>query len=92
MMHASGDIRGTRTAHAIASDALARACEAAAEAKFACAQFLDAAELASAGRESFQERAKQLAAVAEDRGFSLRQRSALDLVDSLPPAASLPAI
>ena len=91
-MHADRDVRGVRTANAIAADALARACEAAAEVKFSGAHFLEAAQLAAAGRSSFQDRAKQLAAVATDRNLVVGNRSALQLIDLLPPAASLPAL
>ena len=92
MMTADGDRRGVQTADAIAADALARACEAAAEARFSVAQFMEAARLAAAGRDSFRDRARQLAAVAEDRGMAIGSQSATELLDLLPAAASLPAL
>jgi len=69
-----------------------RACEVASEAHFSEARFLEAAQLACAGRESFKWRTKQLAFVAEGRGLRVVSKPAADLVHLLPPAVKLPEL
>ena len=90
-LRAAGD-EGYAAAEALASDALARACEAAAEARYAETRFVAAAELSMGGRPSFAERASQLAAIAANRGLALRQRTPAELVDMLPAEVALPAL
>lgn len=89
---AAGDAAGTAAAEALATEALSRACEAAAEERYKAAKFAEAAELGAAGRPAFAERAEQLHAMAAQRSLPVRKRSALEMIDMLPPAATLPSL
>lgn len=89
---AAGDAAGAAAAQALASETLACACEAEAEERYAAARFAEAAELGAAGRPTFGDRAEQLAAIAAQRNLLVRRRSAVEMIDMLPPVAVLPQL
>lgn len=89
---AVGDVAGAAAAQALATETLACACEAEAEERYAAARFAEAAELGAAGRPVFGDRAEQLAAIAAQRNLPVRRRTAVEMIDMLPPAAVLPEL